>query len=140
MAMGARSFSNFCLSIMLYSTGSTTDLQADAGAMDLSGLLFASSTLAPLLPLLYGNDGTRAIEHDLLKKFLEAPLRQAPVHRVRRDPPPPTPPSDWCSNIIGNRWLRVRWGLVGVGDLLHGKDALHAKTSRITMLLGSILL
>jgi hypothetical protein len=125
---------------MLYSTGSTTDLQADAGAMDPSGLLFASSTLAPLLPLLYGNDGTRAIEHDLLKKFLEAPLRQAPVHRVRRDPPPPTPPSDWCSNIIGNRWLRVRWGLVGVGDLLHGKDALHAKTSRITMLLGSILL
>jgi hypothetical protein len=94
---------------MLYSTGSTTDLQADAGAMDPSGLLFASSTLAPLLPLLYGNDGTQAIE--LLKKFLEAPLRQAPVHRVRRVPPPPTPPSDWCSNIIGNRWLRVRWGL-----------------------------
>ena len=49
-----------------------------------SGLLFASSTLAPLLPLLYGNDGTQAIE--LLKKFLEAPLRQAPVHRVRRVP------------------------------------------------------
>jgi hypothetical protein len=34
----------------------------------------------------------------------------------------------------------VRWGLAGVGDLLHGKDALHAKTSRITMMLGRILL
>jgi hypothetical protein len=108
MAMAARSFSNFCLSIMLYSTGSTIDLQADAGAMGPSGLLFAPSTLAPLLPLLYSNDGTQAIE--LLKKFLEAPLRQAPVHRVRRVPPP-TPPSDWCSNIIGNRRLRVWWGL-----------------------------
>jgi hypothetical protein len=79
-----------------------------------SGLLFASSTLDPLLPLLYGNDGTRAIEHDLLKKFLEAPLREAPVHRVRRVPPSPTPPSDWCSNLISNHWLRVRWGLAGV--------------------------
>jgi hypothetical protein len=58
MAMALRSFSNFCLSIVLHSTGSTTDLEADAGAMAPSGLLFASSTLAPLLPLLYGNDGT----------------------------------------------------------------------------------
>jgi hypothetical protein len=35
--------------------------------------------------------------------------------------------------------LRVRRGPVGVGDLLHGEDALHSGSRRIAALLGRIL-